>query len=169
MSSPCCSPQREPSSPTTNRPSPTDGSFASAPASDAVEIPAGSFRMGTDDDRFPADREGPVRSVDVPAFAIGRAPVTNAEFATFIERTGLVTLAESDGWTFVFAGLLPDDFPPTRGVAGAEWWRAVEGADWRHPAGPHSDLDGLDDLGQLVLNLLEVLWHVLVRQRSEHL
>ena len=96
MSSPCCSPQREPSSPTTNRPSPTDGSFASAPASHAVEIPAGSFRMGTDDDRFPADREGPVRSVDVPAFAIGRAPVTNAEFAAFVEHAGLITLAESD-------------------------------------------------------------------------
>ena len=111
--------------------------------------------MGTDDDRFPADREGPVRSVDVPAFAIGRAPVTNAEFAAFVERTGLVTLAESDGWTFVFAGLLPDDFPPTRGVAGAEWWRAVEGADWRHPAGPHSDLDGLDDHPVVHVNWFE--------------
>ena len=42
-------------------------------------------------------------------------------------------------------GLLPDDFPPTRGVVGAEWWRAVEGADWRHPYGPHSDLVGLGD------------------------
>ena len=143
MNSPCCSPQREPRSPTTNRPSPTDGSFASVPGSDAVEIPEGSFRMGTDDERFPADREGPVRSVDVPAFAIGRAPVTNAEFATFVETTGLVTLAESDGWTFVFGGLLPDDFPPTRGVAGAEWWRAVEGADWRHPQGPDTSLEGL--------------------------
>ena len=122
MNSPCCSPQREPRSPTTNRPSPTDGSPASAPASGVVEILAGSFRMGTADDRFPADQEGPVRSVDVPAFAIGGAPVTNAEFTAFVEATGLVTLAESDGWTFVFAGLLPDDFPPTRGVTGAEWW-----------------------------------------------
>lgn len=111
--------------------------------------------MGTDDGRFPADREGPVRSVDVPAFAIGRAPVTNAEFATFVERTGLVTLAESDGWTFVFAGLLPDDFPPTRGVAGGEWWRAVEGADWRHPAGLHSGLDGLDDHPVVHVNWFE--------------
>ncbi|MAJ88257.1 MAG: hypothetical protein CL416_01385, partial [Acidimicrobiaceae bacterium] len=50
--------------------------------------------MGTDDDRFPSDREGPVRSVDVPAFAIGGATVTNAEFAKFVEATGLVTLAE---------------------------------------------------------------------------
>ena len=32
--------------------------------------------MGTDDDRFPADREGPVRSVDVPAFAIRVAGIT---------------------------------------------------------------------------------------------
>jgi formylglycine-generating enzyme len=27
------------------------------------------------------------------------------------------------------------------GVAQAPWWRKVEGADWRHPEGPHSDLD----------------------------
>ena len=110
VSSPCCSPQREPRSPRRTVRPPRTVRSRPAPASDAVEIPAGSFRMGTDDDRFPADREGPVRSVDVPAFAIGRAPVTNAEFAAFVERTGLVTLAESDGWTFVFAGLLPDDF-----------------------------------------------------------
>ena len=56
-----------------------------------------------------------------------------------------MTEAERFGWSFVFAGLLPDDFPPTRGVAQAPWWRQVEGADWRHPEGPHSDLDGRDD------------------------
>ena len=53
-----------------------------------------------------------------------------------------MTEAERFGWSFVFAGLLPDDFPPTRGVAQAPWWRQVDGADWRHPEGPHSDLDG---------------------------
>src|SRR5690606_27818192 len=28
---------------------------------------------------------------------------------------------------------------------GTPWWLGVRGADWRHPAGPLSDLDGLDD------------------------
>ena len=45
----------------------------------------------------------------------------------------------------MFAGLLPDDFPPTRGVADAPWWRQVEGADWRQPGGPAVDLDGRDE------------------------
>ena len=56
-----------------------------------------------------------------------------------------VTEAERFGWSFVFAGLLPDDFPETRSVANAPWWRQVFGADWSHPEGPHSDLDGRAD------------------------
>ncbi|GJM37553.1 MAG: hypothetical protein DHS20C19_09200 [Acidimicrobiales bacterium] len=108
-------------------------------------VESGSFRMGTDHGRFPADQEGPVRDVATDAYAIALAPVTNDEFARFAEATGLTTFAESEGWSFVFGGLLPDDFAPTRGVVGAEWWRAVEGADWRHPYGPQSDLAGLGD------------------------
>lgn len=96
--------------------------------------------MGTDDRRFPADREGPVRTVDVGFFAIAPTLVTNEAWGAFVAATGFVTLAERDGWSFVFAGLLPDDFPPTQGVVGAEWWRVVDGADWRHPEGPHSDI-----------------------------
>ena len=42
--------------------------------------------------------------------------VTNDEFAAFVKATGLITLAEVDGWSFVFAGVLPDDFCETRGV-----------------------------------------------------
>lgn len=118
------------------------GSGAAAPV---ITIDAGSFRMGTDDLRFPADREGPVRDVMVDAFSIGWSPVTNNEWAVFADETGFVTLAERDGWSFVFGGLLPDDFPPTQGVVGAEWWRVVEGADWRHPLGPHSDFSSTAD------------------------
>lgn len=101
--------------------------------------------MGTDDTRFPGDREGPIRSVDVSAFRMARHLVTNHDFAAFVDATGMVTVAEQDSWSFVFGGLLPDDFPDTRGVVGTEWWRQVHGADWRHPYGPQSDLDDLDD------------------------
>lgn len=111
--------------------------------------------MGTDDERFPADGEGPVRTVEVDTFAIGTAPVTNSEFAAFTDATGFVTLAETDGWSFVFGGMLPDDFPPTRGVVGAEWWRAVEGADWRRPAGPQSNLADLADHPVVHINWFE--------------
>ena len=67
------------------------------------------------------------------------------QFATFVDATGWQTDAESFGWSFVFAGLLPDEFPPTRGVEGAPWWRQVMGADWRHPEGPQSDWSGRAD------------------------
>jgi formylglycine-generating enzyme required for sulfatase activity len=80
--------------------------------------------------------------VELPGFRIGRTTVTNGEFAVFVDTTGYRTAAETFGWSFVFAGLLPDDFPPTRAVAAAPWWRQVEGADWRHPEGPGSGLAG---------------------------
>jgi formylglycine-generating enzyme len=98
--------------------------------------------MGAEDpEGFPEDREGPVREAHVDDFAISAHVVTNEEFAAFAEVTGHVTRAERFGWSFVFAGLLPDDFPETRAVARATWWRQVDGADWRHPEGPHSSLE----------------------------
>jgi formylglycine-generating enzyme required for sulfatase activity len=78
-------------------------------------------------------------------FAIARCAVSNDDFARFTDGTGHRTDAERFGWSFVFAGLLPDDFPPTRAAAAAPWWRQVEGADWRHPDGPQSDLEGRGD------------------------
>jgi formylglycine-generating enzyme required for sulfatase activity len=94
----------------------------------------------------PSDGEGPSRLVEVAPFLIDTMSVSNARFARFIEATGYRTDAERLGWSFVFAGLLPDDFAPTRGVAAAPWWREVFGADWRHPEGPQSDIKGRDNL-----------------------
>ena len=108
-----------------------------------VAIPAGRFTMGTSDARgYPADGEGPEHDVELSAFAIGVHAVTNDEFAAFVAATGHRSTAEHFGTSFVFGGLLPDDFAPTRGVAAAPWWREVPGADWRHPEGPQSDLRG---------------------------
>ena len=64
-------------------------------------------------------------------------------YKTTTNRLGLWLFLLSD--SFVFAGLLPDDFPPTRGVAAAPWWRQVEGADWRHPDGPRSSWEDRPD------------------------
>jgi formylglycine-generating enzyme required for sulfatase activity len=101
--------------------------------------------MGTDDpDGYPADGEGPAHEVELAAFDLGVHTVTNERFDAFVAATGHRTTAEELGTSFVFGGLLPDDFPPTRGVATAPWWREVEGADWRHPEGPHSHLEGRD-------------------------
>jgi formylglycine-generating enzyme required for sulfatase activity len=109
---------------------------------DWVELDAASFRMGNGrGDGYPDDGEGPVRDVEVGPFAITATAVTNAEFARFVDATGWVTDAERYGWSFVFGGLLPDDFPDTRGVQMAPWWRQVYDADWRRPEGPHSSID----------------------------
>ena len=102
--------------------------------------------MGSDDRfSYPEDGEGPVREVELDGYWIDAATVSSADFGGFVADTGHVTEAEEFGWSFVFAGLLPDDFPPTQAVAQAPWWRKVEGADWRHPEGPQSSLEGRAD------------------------
>jgi formylglycine-generating enzyme len=114
---------------------------------DMAIVPAGDFAYGSNiDEGHPADGEGPARSVHVGGFRIDRYAVTNARFASFVEATSYVTDAERIGCSFVFAGLLPDDFEDTRGVAAAPWWREVFGASWRQPEGRHSDITGRDDL-----------------------
>ena len=110
--------------------------------------------MGTDEPTFPLDREGPARTVRVDAFAIDRYAVSNRRFAEFVAATGYTTEAERYGWSFVFHDLLPAGHPPTRAVAEAPWWRVVEGADWRHPFGPRSGIDG-----RLDHPVVHVSWH----------
>jgi sulfatase modifying factor 1 len=107
-----------------------------------VQLPGGAFRMGSEDSfAYPEDGEGPTREVELSPFWIDACAVTNAQFGAFVDVTAYVTEAERFGWSFVFGGLLPDDFPPTEAVALAPWWRKVEGADWSHPEGPQSTLD----------------------------
>ncbi|MFJ3581786.1 formylglycine-generating enzyme family protein [Streptomyces sp. NPDC090127] len=105
-----------------------------------LALPGGSYLMGTDDpEGFPADAEGPVREVTVAPFRIAATTVTNAQFATFVKATGHTTEAERFGFSFAFAAFLSDTVadisPPVEAVP---WWRAVEGATWRHPEGPGS-------------------------------
>ena len=111
-----------------------------------VDLPGGTLLMGCDNAwAYPGDGESPIHEVDVAPFRIGETTVTNDQFAAFVDITGHTTEAERFGWSFVFAGVLPDDHPDTRGVAQAEWWRQVEGATWNRPEGPSSDLDGRGD------------------------
>ncbi|MDN5599962.1 MAG: formylglycine-generating enzyme family protein [Brachybacterium sp.] len=108
----------------------------------AVLIEGGPFRMGTEDaDRNLGDGESPVRTVDVPAFRIDAACVTNAEFAAFVAETGYATETEEFGWSFVFGSLLGKELRRTsRKPPGTPWWRAVEGARWDAPEGPGSSV-----------------------------
>ena len=116
------------------------------PSSPPCAIPAGEALLGNVDvHAYPGDGEGPVHPVRLEAFELAPHAVTNDEFGRFAEATGYRTEAERFGWSFVFGGLLPDDFPETRAVAAAPWWRQVEGASWCRPEGPQSTLGGRGD------------------------
>ena len=141
----CCSPGR-PASPRDATAASAAAVGAAAAAHDMVRLEGGEFLMGTEErEGFPADGEGPVRRIRLDAFEIDPVCVTNARFARFVAETGHVTDAERYGWSFVVAALLPDDFPETRGVQSAPWWRQVMGASWQRPEGPHSNLAGREE------------------------
>lgn len=113
-----------------------------------VRLPGGEFSFGSS--RF-YDEEGPPHPAKVSAFWIDVHPVTNAQFARFVKATGYLTHAER--------GISVEDdpsLPDALRVPGAmvfqqgpqviaPGWQFVPGANWRHPQGPDSSLDGLDN------------------------
>src|SRR5688572_19970555 len=65
-----------------------------------VKLDGGPFLMGTEDkEGFPADGEGPVRTVNLDPFYIDSTPVTNQQFAQFVKATGFKTESERFGWS----------------------------------------------------------------------
>jgi formylglycine-generating enzyme len=142
----CCGPSRDPTPGGSHTAAAVPERTAAAAVVATVRIPAGEALLGNVDmHAYPGDGEGPVHAVRLDAFELAPHAVTNSEFGRFAEATGYRTEAERFGWSFVFAGLLPDDFPETRGVAQAPWWRQVEGATWDHPVGPQSSIDDARD------------------------
>jgi sulfatase modifying factor 1 len=116
-----------------------------------IWVPGAEFAMGSE--RFYPD-ERPVRRVAVDGFWIDPHPVTNAEFAAFVEATGFVTEAERAPDPALYPGARPEDLVPgalvfrmTPGPVHlgdfTQWWQWTPGADWRHPAGPESSIDAL--------------------------
>ncbi|XP_043213461.1 formylglycine-generating enzyme-like [Amphibalanus amphitrite] len=112
-----------------------------------LDIPGGTFTMGTDRPHFAQDGEGPARRVTVSPFRLQQREVSNAEFARFVAATGYVTEAERFGSSFMPQHLLPQSVLASIGqsVAAAPWWLPVAGAQWRHPEGADSSVDGRQD------------------------
>ncbi|MEO8368884.1 MAG: formylglycine-generating enzyme family protein [Candidatus Solibacter sp.] len=114
-----------------------------------VKLDGGPFLMGTEDDEgFPQDGEGPVRTVTLDAFHIDIEPVTNAQFAEFMRQSSYRTDAEKFGWSFVFQGHLPPERVrelSEQRVAAVPWWCQVMCADFRHPEGADSSVDARAD------------------------
>lgn len=119
--------------------------------SEQILIAGGKFKMGSED-HYPD--EGPVRTAAVDSFWIDSTPVSNNDFARFMDDTGHVTLAETAPRAEDYPEALPDDLAPgslvfnmTEGPVRLDdyrqWWSWIVGADWRHPTGPDSNLDGL--------------------------
>jgi iron(II)-dependent oxidoreductase len=55
---------------------------------EAVDVPAGPFEIGAPATGFAYDNERPRHRLELPAFRIGRTPVTNATFLSFVEGGG---------------------------------------------------------------------------------
>jgi formylglycine-generating enzyme required for sulfatase activity len=108
---------------------------------EAAQIPGGTAFVGTAQQHIPNDGEGPLRKVKVAPFRIGKTTVTNAEFERFVAATGYVTEAEEIGWSFVFWHQVPESVGATRAVAEVQWWRVVDGANWRDINGPGTMAD----------------------------
>ncbi|MBS0478747.1 MAG: formylglycine-generating enzyme family protein [Proteobacteria bacterium] len=126
-------------------PEPTSDASRPSPSNSPpmIRIGGGQFRMGSD--RHYAE-EAPRRTTTVQDFWIDPAPVTNRQFAEFVEATDYVTLAETPptladypdadpamlqaGSAVFHATAGPVDLRDHR-----RWWRYVFGACWRDPEG----------------------------------
>ena len=156
----CCAPARPAASAPTPDAQPARDAGAAADAGavqnarptaahrvEQVVVGDGEFAMGDGTgDGNAGDGETPTHRVRLPAFSIDATSVTNADFARFIDDTGYRTEAETFGFSAVFHLALQAEPDEVMGPAsGTPWWAGVRGADWRHPGGSRSDLDGLDD------------------------
>jgi sulfatase modifying factor 1 len=118
-----------------------------------VWVPAGSFNFGDTVYR----EEQPVINTAVKGFWMDRTEVTNAQFRRFVQATGYQTVAERA----VDPGQHPG-LPAAMQQPGAvvfknptdlrgggnpgQWWQYVPGANWRHPGGPSTSIEGQDQL-----------------------
>ena len=125
----------------------------SASRAGMCHIPGGTYSMGSE--RFYPE-EAPLRRVTIADFWIDEIPVTNAQFATFIEATGYRTIAEIAPDPKDYPGMLPGMdragslvfHKPETTVGTADplqWWRFTFGACWKHPLGPDSTIEGIED------------------------
>jgi len=128
-----------------------------------VWIPGGEFTMGTNDpDAY--DAEKPAVSVEVSGFWMDETEVTNSQFAEFVKATGYITVSERPIYWEELKKQLPpgtpkpDDSalqpgslvfsPPAQAVPLtdiSQWWVWKIGANWRHPDGPESSIEGREN------------------------
>ncbi|MEL0184125.1 MAG: formylglycine-generating enzyme family protein [Bacteroidota bacterium] len=128
-----------------------------------ILVPGGTFSMGGDSSLGWKD-EFPKHEVVVDSFWMDIHEVTNSQFKAFVESTGYITTAEQmvdweelkkllpegtpkpDPEKLAPASLVfnPSDSPiPLNDVS--KWWIWKKGANWRHPEGPESSIEGKEN------------------------
>ena len=136
-----------------------------------VFIQGGSFEMGSDgnikgdgEKGYVGSDEFPKHQVEINSFWMDATEVTNIQFKAFVDATGYVTTAEiAPDWEEIKKSLPPGTpRPPDSVLAPAslvfiqtdgpvllqdysQWWRWTIGANWRHPFGPGSNIEGKDN------------------------
>lgn len=127
-----------------------------------VWVPGGVYRVGSED-KHAKKTEGPSHEVEVSGFYMDETEVTNAQFSKFVEETGYVTVAERPvDWEEIKLQLPPGTPKPADSLLQpgslvfqpnpaanlydiSQWWAWTIGANWKHPYGPESDINGKDD------------------------
>ena len=135
-----------------------------------IHVSGGTYQMGSSGrletpfgpKEFP--EEAPVRNITVAGFWIDETEVTNRQFAEFVKATNYVTFAERPVTAADFppeaqANLPKGEFhqgslaftKPSAPVGDPNtansnsWWRWDPDANWRHPNGKESSIDGKED------------------------
>jgi formylglycine-generating enzyme required for sulfatase activity len=90
-----------------------------------VYIPAGPFLMGSQPGEGVPEYETPQHEVDLPAYRIGKCPVTNAQYAEFIRQTRRLVPPEM-GWI----GQRPPEGMEHHPVRGVTWYNALAYTQW---------------------------------------
>lgn len=135
----------------------SDRPWGPAPAG-MVWIPSGEFEMGSND---PRSDEYPRHLVKITGFWMDETEVTNDQWSEFVKATGYITIAERVPKREDFPGLdiREEDLVPFSAVFQPPqekidphqfqeggplppWWKKINGANWRHPEGPQSNIEG---------------------------
>jgi formylglycine-generating enzyme required for sulfatase activity len=128
--------------------SPEDGGTAGM-----ARLPAGTYSMGSNRHR-PEERYTHV--VRLESFWIDRHEITNAQFSRFVAATGHATAAERGGDPKRHANIPKELLAPgsiafimptdvKRGGKLTQWFHYVADANWRHPEGPGSSIEGREN------------------------
>jgi iron(II)-dependent oxidoreductase len=126
--------QLRPGAPVLHAPAPPSGGPVGARE---VFVPAGPFTMGTSTEPWALDNERPAHPVEVAAFWIDTHPVTNGEYAEFVDAGGYDDPRwwSERGWAHRGeAGLVAPQF----------WERAPDGTWWRRRFGAHEPVPDAD-------------------------